>query len=75
MFKGDKVKARVSKTNKFREVTLRRDAEMKEDLLGLYAPTPAYLHSDGKTVSGVVYEYGNYDRWVFKATGKYSNLI
>lgn len=77
MKKGDKVRARVSKTNRFREVTLRRDAKMKEDELGLYTPTPAYFHNNElgiyKTISGRVYET-DYDKWVFIPTGKNEKL-
>ena len=67
-----KVKARISKTNKFREVTLRREPELNEK--ALYEETPAYLHSGRKTISGVAKEC-DVERWVFKATGKYANLV
>ena len=72
MFSGNKVKARVSKTNRFREVTLRRDAEMNE--VALYGETPAYIHIEVKTVSGLVRET-RVNRWVFVPTGKYSKIL
>lgn len=67
-----KVKARISNTNKFREVTLRRYSKMNEN--GLYGETPAYLHSGRKTISGIAKECG-VERWTFRPTGKYANLL
>lgn len=58
-----KVKARISKTNRFRQVTLRRDPDC-DGVTGLYKKTPAYIHVNRATVSGKAYETG-LDRWVF----------
>lgn len=61
-----KVKARISKTNRFREVTLRREPDCNENN-SLYS-APAYLHQNGKTISGIARET-DFDRWVFVAKG------
>lgn len=68
-----KVKARISKTNRFREVTLRRDPDFQKSNDMLYV-APAYLHQDGRTISGVAKET-TYDKWTFIPTGKYSKLL
>jgi len=67
-----KVRARISKTNRFREVTLRRDPNTNDSLL--YNPTPAYLHVGRATVSGLARET-DFDSWVFVPTGKYKNKV
>lgn len=69
-----KVKARISRTNRFREVTLRREPDYKVGGAGTYDKTPAYLHVKSKTVSGVAYETV-IDSWVFIPTGVHSGLL
>lgn len=61
-----KVKARISKTNRFRTVTLRREPDCNEHN-ALYS-APAYLHANGKTISGTARET-RIDSWVFIAKG------
>lgn len=68
-----KVKARISKTNRFREVTLRREPDLKVGGTGTYDKTPAYLHCGRTTVSGKAYET-EIDRWVFVPCGKNQEL-
>ena len=62
-----RVKARISKTNKFREVMLRRPPDANEET-GLYTKPPAYIHVNSLTVSGKAYET-QMDRWVFCPEG------
>lgn len=74
-----KVKARLSKTNRRVEVTLRRNPEAAEGNtvaadMGYYSPTPAYTHYRGKTISGLVRET-NYEVWTFVPAGKYAKLL
>jgi Ribonuclease G/E len=69
-----KVRARISKTNKFKEVTLRREPYCNATNT-LYDKTPAYLHVGRTTVSGVAYEHRDYDRWVFIPTGVHKDLV
>jgi len=68
-----KVKARISRTNRFREVTLRREPDYKVGGAGTYDKTPAYLHVKSNTVSGTAYET-SIDRWVFVPCGKNQEL-
>lgn len=71
-----KVKARISKTNRFREVTLRRDPNCKNKGANpdLYGKTPAYIHCGRSTVSGYAKET-DWDKWVFVPTGKNRDLL
>jgi hypothetical protein len=68
-----KVKARISRTNRFREVTLRREPDYKIGGAGTYDKTPAYLHCGSTTVSGKAYET-EIDRWVFVPNGVHKEL-
>ena len=69
------VRARISKTNRFREVTLRREPEIKPGNANhLYDKTPAYMHVNRKTVSGSAYET-NVNVWTFIPSGKNRNLV
>ena len=76
-----KVRARVHKTDKFMDVTFRRNnihnVKMRNTPSGktLYCPTSAYTHVGRDTVSGQVYEAREYGGWVFKPTGKNAKLL
>lgn len=74
-----KVKARISKTNKFREITLRKNPENLGDKYldeeYFYKNVPAYMNVGRTTVSGTAYEFRDMENWIFRPHGKNAGLI